>query len=112
MNKLVHVVIVCLSFTSAAYAEDVERYKARRQAVMEAMDGGVAVIYGAGGSSDIVRSGYIQESNFYYLTGVSEPGAALILAPGDHRYNEILYLQRRDVEDEDWNGRREPLGIE
>jgi Xaa-Pro aminopeptidase len=110
MNVLVRILVVSLSFTCTAYAQDAETFKARRQAVMDAMDGGVAVLYGAGGSSAIVRAGYIQESNFYYLTGVSEPGAALILAPGDHRYNEILFLQRRDVEDEDWNGRREPLG--
>ena len=43
---------------------------------------------------------------------MSEPGAALILAPGDHRHNEILFLQPRDPEDEDWNGRRDPLGDE
>mgnify|MGYP001817129995 FL=1 len=110
MNVLVRILVVSLSFTCTAYAQDAETFKARRQAVMDAMDGGVAVLYGAGGSSAIVRAGYIQESNFYYLTGVSEPGAALILAPGDHRYNEVLFLQRRDVEDEDWNGRREPLG--
>jgi Xaa-Pro aminopeptidase len=110
MNVLVRILVVSLSFTCTAYAQDAETFKARRQAVMEAMGGGVAVLYGAGGSSDVVRAGYIQESNFYYLTGVSEPGAALILAPGDFRYNEILFLQRRDVEDEDWNGRREPLG--
>jgi len=99
-----------LAFTGFAQAQDADVYKARRAALMETMDGGVAVLYGAGGSSAIVREGYVQESSFYYLTGISEPGAALILAPGDHRYNEILYLQRRDVEDEDWNGRREPLG--
>jgi Xaa-Pro aminopeptidase len=110
MSVLIRILAVSLLATGVASAQDAEIFKARRQAVMDAMDGGVAVLYGAGGSSAIVRAGYIQESSFYYLTGVSEPGAALILAPGDHRYNEILYLQRRDVEDEDWNGRRQPLG--
>ena len=110
MNNLIRLIVVSLAFSGFALAQDADIYKARREALMKAMDGGVAVLFGAGGSSAIVRDGYVQESSFYYLTGVSEPGAALILAPGDHRFNEILYLQRRDVEDEDWNGRRDPLG--
>jgi len=110
VNKLIRIIVVSLAFSGFAQAQDADVFKARREALMEAMGSGIAVLYGAGGSSAVVRSGYVQESDFYYLTGVSEPGAALILAPGDHEYNEILYLQRRDVEDEDWNGRREPLG--
>lgn len=77
---------------------------------MEALDGGVAVIFGASGSGAVVKGGFVQDSNFYYLTGVSEPGAALVLAPGQHRYREILYLQPRNPEVEDWDGRRDPLG--
>lgn len=89
---------------------DVEVFKDRRARVMEALDGGVAVLYGATDSSGIVKGGFVQDSNFYYLTGVSEPGAALVLAPGEHRHKEILYLKPRDPEIEDWDGRREPLG--
>jgi Xaa-Pro aminopeptidase len=110
MKNVMRLVVAGLAVSGFAQAEDTGVYQARRAAVMEAMGDGVAVLYGAGGSDAIVREGFIQDSSFYYLTGVSEPGAALILAPGDHRYNEILYLQRRDVEDEDWNGRRPPLG--
>jgi Xaa-Pro aminopeptidase len=68
------------------------------------------VLYGASGSGAIVKGGFVQDSNFYYLTGVSEPGAALLLAPGEHRYKETLYLQPRNPEIEDWDGRRDPLG--
>ena len=57
-----------------------------------------------------MKGGFVQDSSFYYLTGVSEPGAALILAPGEHRYKETLYLQPRNPEIEDWDGRRDPLG--
>jgi len=110
VKNLVRVVVVVVAFAGIAQAENTDIYKARRAALMEAMGGGIAVLYGAGGSSEVVRAGYVQESSFYYLTGISEPGAALVLAPGDHIFNEILYLQRRDVEDEDWNGRRQPLG--
>ena len=110
MNNLIRIIVVGVAFAGLAQAENIDIYKARRAALMEAMGDGVAVLYGGGGSSEVVRAGYVQESDFYYLTGVSEPGAALILAPGNHTYNEILFLERRDVEDEDWNGRRDPLG--
>ncbi|MEJ2128480.1 MAG: Xaa-Pro aminopeptidase [Woeseiaceae bacterium] len=110
MKHALRLAVASLLLSGIAQADDADIFKARRQAVMEAMDGGVAVLYGGGAGGGIVQEGFVQESSFYYLTGVSEPGAALILAPGDHRFNEILFLQRRDVEDENWNGRREPLG--
>jgi len=52
----------------------------------------------------------VQDADFYYLTGVSEPGAALILSPRERQYEEILYLQPRDPDTENRDGRREPLG--
>ncbi len=89
---------VVLSMSSTLAAEttqpDSDVFKARRAALIEILDGRVAVIYGAdrqGGG--VVEELFIQESNFYYLTGVSEPGAALILAPEAKQYKEILYLQ-------------------
>ena len=94
----------------AADTLDVKIFKERRAKVMDALDGGVAILYGATESSGIVKGGFVQDSNFYYLTGVSEPGAALVLAPGEHRYKETLYLKPRNPEIEDWDGRREPLG--
>ena len=94
----------------AADTLDVKIFKERRATVMNALDGGVAILYGATESSGIVKGGFVQDSNFYYLTGVSEPGAALVLAPGEHRYKETLYLKPRNPEIEDWDGRREPLG--
>jgi Xaa-Pro aminopeptidase len=107
--------LVVLSFSLAAFAEseiaDSDIFKARRQALMEKLGGRVAVLYGAeqhGGG--VVEPLFIQESSFYYLTGVSEPGAALILAPDEKQYKEILYLQPRDPDVENWNGRREGLG--
>ena len=89
---------------------DPDVFKARRDALVQSLDGGVAVLFGAGAGEGIVKANFVQESNFYYLTGVSEPGAALILAPGEHRYKEVLYLQPRNPEVEDWDGRRAPLG--
>ena len=104
--------LLCIVLAGPVCAEsfDVEVFKLRRQQVMEALDGGVAVMYGASGSDAIVKGRFVQESDFYYLTGISEPGAALILAPGEPRYKETLYLRPRDPDIENWDGRREPLG--
>ncbi|NOX82257.1 MAG: aminopeptidase P family protein [Alphaproteobacteria bacterium] len=100
----------CAMATQAAAAER-DVFQARRDALMEMLDGRVAVLYGAprqiGGATELL---FIQESNFYYLTGISEPGAALILAPKENQYKEILYLQPRNPDKENWDGRRAPLG--
>ena len=106
-------VVFCLTTALTAEATNVDPdvFKARRQALMEKLDGRVTVLYGArhqGGG--VVEELFIQESNFYYVTGISEPGAALILAPEENQYQEILYLQPRNPDVENWDGRREPLG--
>jgi Xaa-Pro aminopeptidase len=112
MKMIIRMVAAGLILSGPVQADEIgpEVFKARRDALMEHLDGGVAVLYGSSGSAGIVRSGFVQESNFYYLTGISEPGAVLVLAPGEARYKEVLYLQPRNPEVEDWDGRRAPLG--
>ena len=68
-----------------AAASDADVFKARRAALMEKLDGGVAVLYGANDAGALVKGGFVQESSFYYLTGISEPGAALNEALGFDR---------------------------
>lgn len=85
-------------------------FAARREALMKAMGNeGVAVIF-AEGSEDF--TGFRQSSDFYYLTGVEEKGAVLVLAPKERTYKEFLYLPSRDPEAERWIGERLPLGAE
>jgi len=56
--------------------------------------------------------GFRQEDNFYYLSGLTEPGAALLIAPaseakGDvaaRSYTEILFLPPRNLIQEKWTG--------
>lgn len=104
------VTFLAMAIPSSADDIDADVFKARRQALMESLDGGVAVMFGASGADGVVKGGFVQESSFYYLTGVSEAGAALVLAPGERRFKEVLYLQPRNPEVEDWEGRRQPLG--
>jgi Xaa-Pro aminopeptidase len=50
-----------------------------------------------------------QDSDFYYLTGFSEPDAIAVVAPSrDERYT--LFVRPRDKEKETWTGRR--AGVE
>ncbi len=59
---------------------------------------------------------YHQDPNFYYLTGLREPNAMVIIFKDVQEYgsglktDEILFLQNRSKSDETWTGKR--LGTE
>jgi len=46
------------------------------------------------------------DSDFYYLTGFSEPHAVAVLVPGRAQGEFILFCQERDPDMEIWTGRR------
>lgn len=48
---------------------------------------------------------YRQDSNFYYLTGIVQPDAYLVLMPGNASLREILFIVDRDPAQEHWRGR-------
>jgi Xaa-Pro aminopeptidase len=48
---------------------------------------------------------YRQDSNLYYLTGVTQEGTILVLMPGNVTRREILFVAARNPEREHWNGR-------
>lgn len=84
-----------------------EVYRQRRARLMEAMEGGAAVIFGATRIDDGDR----QDMDFYYLTGLAhEAGAALVLAPENEQWNEYLFLAPVDPEVNRWDGERAILG--
>jgi Xaa-Pro aminopeptidase len=84
-------------------------YHARRSALATRLDGGVAVLFGAQeGLLDFMP--FRQDSDFYYLTGWNEPGAALLIAADAPRaivprtYKEILFLPARNLRMEKYTG--------
>ena len=86
---------------------------AERRAKLMAAVGAPVVIFGYTGHEESNPSYvFMQEENFYYLTGHSEEGAALLLVPesaaqkGWTGPREILYLPARDLAQEKWNGPR------
>ena len=47
---------------------------------------------------------YRQENNLYYLTGIKQDGAALVLIPGAKKTREILFIPERNPRRETWTG--------
>jgi Xaa-Pro aminopeptidase len=52
---------------------------------------------------------YRPDSDFYYLTGFSEPEAVAVLTPARKHSEYILFCRERDPEMETWHGRRAGL---
>jgi Xaa-Pro aminopeptidase len=88
-------------------------YRARRQALASKASDGVVLLFAppeAEGPNDLY--GYRADNNFFYLTGWTEPGAALLVAAatqpkGDapaRAYTEILFLPDRSPSQERWTG--------
>lgn len=108
---------IVLSFSSLFGLErqDASVYHNRRMALSQKTNGGVVILFAPVERSDEIF-GFHQESNFYYLTGWIEPGAALIIAPaseakpvagtnaGSRPYTEILFLPARNLSEEKWLG--------
>jgi len=84
-------------------------YHARRVALAAKLQGGVAVLFAAE-EAQLDFMPYRQDSDFYYLTGWTEPGAALLIvadAPNANpprTYKEILFLPARNLRMEKYTG--------
>ena len=79
----------------------------RRRALADRVGRGVIALLGSTESEG--RSGFTgfrQESNFFYLTGLQEPGAALLIAPahGGRPYREFLFLADTAGRIDKWSG--------
>jgi len=84
-------------------------YHARRVGLGARLRGGVAVLFAAE-EPLLDFMPYRQDSDFYYLTGWTEPGAALMIvgdapeAASPRAYREILFLPTRDLRMEKYTG--------
>jgi Xaa-Pro aminopeptidase len=113
MRKLLFLVITFFTCVLSAYALDRQPnadYHARREALAKKA-GGVAVLLAPIEPPDAIYE-FRQEDNFYYLSGMTVPGAALLVAPaadavGDtpaRPYTEILFLPPRNLRREKFTG--------
>src|SRR5580658_3969286 len=85
-----------------------EEYRARRVELSKKLHDGVLVLFGrTEKGEENLRNGFLQEPNFYYLTGWQEPDALLLLAPSaDDPPHDFLFLPRREPDQEKWTGRK------
>jgi Xaa-Pro aminopeptidase len=88
-----------------------EIFRRRRDTLAERLGDTIAIIPAAVHHlrNNDVEYEYRQNSDFYYVTGFTEPEAVLVVAPG-RQERDTIFLRRRDRDAEIWTGRR--LGVE
>jgi len=114
--KLSRILVLGLLFLAPAWPalrafekQPASAYRARRVALAEKLQGGVAILFAAE-EPQLDLTPFRQDSNFYYLTGWNEPGAALLIAAEaphafpQRPYREILFLPARDLRKEKYTG--------
>jgi Xaa-Pro aminopeptidase len=77
-------------------------FRARREALIRKLGKSPVLIFGAESSQGFAP--FRQNNRFYYLTGVTEPDAVLLLIPDSRR--EVLFLKPGDPRKERWEGPR------
>jgi Xaa-Pro aminopeptidase len=78
-------------------------YRKRRKALMDKLKTGATLVV-----NEMRFEGSRERMDFYYLTGIDEPGAALLLDPASPD-PEVLYLRALDLERGQWDGERAKL---
>jgi Xaa-Pro aminopeptidase len=112
-SSLILLLLVCLAPKAGAWEREPNSVFAERRAKLMEAVGAPIVLFGYTGHEEANPSYvFMQEENFYYLTGHNEEGAAMLLVPesaaqkGWNGPREILYLPPRDLAEEKWNGPR------
>jgi Xaa-Pro aminopeptidase len=105
--------LACVAPMLRAWEREPLSVFAERRAKLIAAINAPVVLFGYTGHEEANPSYvFLQEQNFYYLTGHDEEGAALLLVPESAAQKdwtgprEILYLPPRDLAQERWNGPR------
>ncbi|HEY7099061.1 MAG TPA: aminopeptidase P N-terminal domain-containing protein [Terriglobales bacterium] len=112
MRKILLILALFSQITFAIDRQGNGDYAARRHALADKAKS-VVLLFSpmeAEGPNDLY--GYRQDDNFFYLSGWTEPGAALLIAPAKEAkegspaipYTEILYLPAHNLVQEKWTG--------
>src|SRR5579862_3285411 len=106
------VLLVFFLFTQLIWALDRQPnsdFRLRRQSLASKANGSTVLLFAsneAEGPNDLY--GYRPDDNFFYLSGWSEPGAALLIVGSanstDHPYTEMLFLPNHNPSQEKWTG--------
>ena len=109
-TRLAILIGVALLIAASARASELsDDLKARRARVMERIGpDAIAILWSAPAarySLDIDYE-YRQDSNLYYLTGLTQEETILVLMPGNESRREILFIRDRNPVREHWTGHR------
>jgi len=113
MLKVIFAVLLASPLSWPLERQPAADYRMRRETLAARLEGGVALLFAPNeseGPNDLY--GYRPDDNFYYLTGWSEPGAAVLIASAAEgkdknparAYTEILFLPSRNQSQEKWTG--------
>jgi Xaa-Pro aminopeptidase len=109
MRKALLLVFLLSQLTWALDRQPNSDFRLRRQALASKANGSAVLLFAsneAEGPNDLY--GYRPDDNFFYLSGWSEPGSALLIvggaSAGDHSYTEILFLPNHNPSQEKWTG--------
>src|SRR5207249_8210242 len=100
---LLFVLLACSFGTALAHMGiDTSEFQARRQSVMNAASDGIVLLHSFSGPKSWSESGFRQDSNFYYLTGLENLHASILAVDGTTKESWLFVMaptageQRRD----------------
>lgn len=120
-RKILLLIVLTFGFasllTAARWKEPQEVYHQRREMLRGKVSAGVILVFAPGAAeAGHELEPFHQDDDFYYLTGLDQPGAALLLVPKGAekpglpaqagRPNEILFLRSPNPAEEKWTGPR------
>jgi len=100
-TRLSVLLIACLLIAVPVFADDLQQdLKARRARLMEKVPAESMLVFFSAPSrvySSDVSYEYRQDSDLYYLTGITQPDAILVLMPGNRTHKELLFVRPADA---------------
>ena len=109
LARCVAAALLLLLAASPVFASDFsDDLAARRQRLMQRFGADTMVVLLSAPArtySGDVDYEYHQDSNLYYLTGITQEETMLVLMPGNATRRELLFVKDRNPEREHWTGR-------
>ena len=108
LTPFVALLLACASASVARASELSDDLASRRAQLMDRL-GPDAMLIAFSAPSRIysldVDYEYRQDSNLYYLTGMTQEETILVLMPGNQMRREVLFVKDKDLAQEHWHGR-------
>jgi len=99
--KKILLLALLLPFVAKAQTTNIDEFQTRRDKVISMLDSTQAIVLKAINSQPLTYD-YIQEHNFFYLTGINSSANTLLMSPkgikvGSKKWNTILFYSDNDV---------------